>query len=319
MPWAVRYSVSAPAGSLPALSSRMPSSVRARARAARSPVVACSTRLRASAMAVTGANLSCSTVRGVAAATAGNGTTCRPTAPVTGVACGGGGILFDLLAVMDSGPLTTGGAGAADGVAASSGEAESRAAEGVMAAGRVCVVRGKVRGGGAATVRGGRGGVFAASMVWEDRAELGRGGGRLAGTALAGALVGASLARTGSDTGAGVASMSSRSLLSSSSLLASSAGASGWVAPSSLSGLRAVSSSGAPVMIFLWPRTSPRVRLRLTRRVFFRFARVHGEARTTLVMHPIVSNSEMASRILVRDTAGRGDFAKEKSHLAAKE
>jgi hypothetical protein len=238
---------------------------------------------------------------------------------VTGVVCGGGSILFDLLAVMDSGPLTTGGAGAADAVAVSSGEDEGRAAEGVMAAGRVWVVRGKVRGGGGAALRGGSGGVFAASMVWEDRAELGRGGGRLAGRALAGALVGASLARTGSDTGAGVASMSSRSLLSSSSLLASSAGASGWVAPSSLSGMRAVSSSGAPVMIFLFGQgQSPRGRLRLTRRAFYRFARVHGEARTTLVMHPIVSNSEMASRILVRDTAGRGDFAKAKSHLTVK-
>jgi hypothetical protein len=41
-------------------------------------------RLRASAMAASGANLSCSMVRGTGAATAGRGTTCKAMLPATG-------------------------------------------------------------------------------------------------------------------------------------------------------------------------------------------------------------------------------------------
>ena len=162
------------------------------------------------------------------------------------------------------------GIGAEDGDdATSSGEGERREREGVVAAWRVWVVRGRGGGGEAGRGGGGVGGcVFETGKDCEDRAELGKGGGRFGGAAEVGlnVLGAASLARTGSDTGAGVASINSRSSLSSSSEFASADGTVALPEPSGLCGSLAISSSCAPVMICLWPRTSAGGCLRLTRR-----------------------------------------------------
>ena len=197
------------------------------------------------------------------------------TVASAGRGAGWASILLDVALVLGSGAETMGaigaGIGEADGGdAISSGEGERREREGVVAAWRVWVVRG--RGGGGEAGRGGGevcGCVLETGKDCEDRAEPGKGGGRFGGAAEVGLTVlgGASLARTGSDTGAGVASINSRSSLSSSSSAFASAGGTVALAePSWLWGSLAISSSCAPVMIFLWPRTSAGGRLRLTRR-----------------------------------------------------
>jgi hypothetical protein len=196
------------------------------------------------------------------------------------VAIGAGwtSIRLDVTLVLGSGAETMGGivAGGGGGVnktgggaALSSGEGERRETENPDTDGRDCVVRG-TGGGGVVRERGGGGWVFGIECAWEGLADMGSGGGRLGGGAGAGVaaaeLGGASLARTGSTTGVGVASISSRSPLSSSSELASAAVAVALASPSSLSGLLAISSSCAPVMVFLLAKDKPIGPLGFTRR-----------------------------------------------------
>ena len=191
----------------------------------------------------------------------------------TGSGAGWTSILLDAELALGSGAETMGaigaGAAASDGGDASSSakgadEGERWEREGMVAAGRVWVVRGRGGGGEAGRAWAGiGGGGEATGIVCEERAELGRGGGRLGGAAEVRlpVLGGASLVRTGSDTGAGVASINSRSLLSSSSASASTDGTVTLADPSSLWGLLAISSSCAPVMF-----SFGRGHLRLTRR-----------------------------------------------------
>jgi hypothetical protein len=108
---------------------------------------------------------------------------------------------------------------------------------GEVGAGGVCVVRGK-GGGGAVRDPGGGVWVLGIECACEGLAEIGRGGGRLGGGA-----GGASLARTGSNSGVGVESISSITPLTSSSEPSSVVGTAALVSPSSLLGLLAVSSS----------------------------------------------------------------------------
>jgi hypothetical protein len=122
-------------------------------------------------------------------------------------------------------------------VAVSSGEGERSETPKPDNEGRVCVVRGK-GGGGAVRDPGGGVWVLGIECACEGLAEIGRGGGRLGGGA-----GGASLARTGSNIGVGVESISSITPLTSSSEPSSVVGTAALVPPSSLLGLLAVSSS----------------------------------------------------------------------------
>jgi len=123
-------------------------------------------------------------------------------------------------------------------VAVSSGEGERRETPKPDDDGRACAVR-NTGGGGAMRDRGGGGGgMLGIECACDGLAEIGRGGGRLGGGA-----GGASLARTGSNIGVGVDSISSITPLTSSSEPPSVAGTAALVSPSSRFGLLAISSS----------------------------------------------------------------------------